>query len=327
MTVQRTEKIAVLLATYNGGKFLGEQLSSIDAQTVDNIDIWLSDDGSSDDTISIAKEYQKNWTKGTFHILRRFGPLQRHADNDQKTEMKPLTANENFRYLMLHNGIDADFFAFCDQDDIWDSEKLAEAKQYVSTQDPDKPCLFCSRTKIIDGIGNYLRLSFLFKKPPTFNNAIVQNIAAGNTILMNKKAMELIRSASRKADFVSHDWWCYLMVTGANGNVFYSKNAKTNYRQHFNNLIGENASWQARMTRLKMVLAGRFQAWNTQNIGALTKIDFLLSEEARNVLADFDSLRRSGGLLGIVKLARSKIHRQTILGNISLYLACFLRKL
>ena len=96
----------------------------------------------------------------------------------------------------------------------------------------DVPALFCSRTRIITAEGEPAGFSPLFSKKPSFRNAIVQSIAGGNTMVMNRAARDIMLEASRRTGFVSHDWWCYLILTGVGGIVHYSPTAKIGYRQH-----------------------------------------------------------------------------------------------
>ena len=85
-------------------------------------------------------------------------------------------------------------------------------------------------------------MSPLFRRPPSFRNALVQSLAGGNTMVLNRPARDLVALASRRARFVSHDWWAYLLVTGAGGAVHYSAKPLVRYRQHAHNLVGANTS-------------------------------------------------------------------------------------
>src|SRR5690606_17695974 len=123
-------------------------------------------------------------------------------------------------------------------------------------QPSDGPALYCTRTRTVSEEGSTVGLSPLFAKPPGFRNALVQSIAGANTMVMNRSAWRLVREASRRTSFISHDWWCYLIVAGAGGVVRYSPVARIGYRQHAKNLVGENNSWRARMSRLSHLMKG-----------------------------------------------------------------------
>src|SRR5690349_9818208 len=115
----------LLLATYNGGRFLGKQLDSLALQTVNDIDILVSDDGSTDGTLELLAERQPAWSKGDMRLVT--GPKKGFA--------------ENFRHLVRLAGDNHAFYAFCDQDDVWHSDKLSRALAWHAHQDPGRPAL------------------------------------------------------------------------------------------------------------------------------------------------------------------------------------------
>lgn len=317
----RKNTFAILLATWNGERFLGEQLASLANQTVDQVSLWISDDGSRDGTVSIVTKFAKTWKKGQCKVIN-------HVRQSTLDPSLPAAgSNENFRSLLKNQNIKADYYALCDQDDIWDVDKLARASAWLDGQDSSIPCLYCSRTRIISEAGSVNGLSPQFQKAPAFRNAIVQNIAAGNTIVLNNKAMEILRRSIADARFVGHDWWCYIIVTAHGGKVFYDPVPGISYRQHDGNTVGENSSWLARMTRLRWVLSGRFKKWNEVNMEGMSGISADLTPEARDVIAGFAAIRHRGGFRAVWKLFRSGIYRQSLVGTLSLYLACFLGKI
>jgi glycosyltransferase involved in cell wall biosynthesis len=309
MTVQGS--VAVLACIYNGEPFLAEQLESLAAQTFPHIDLILSDDGSTDGSRERLATFGLSWRKGRFEIVQ--GPGKGFA--------------ENFRSQIVNEAIEADYFAFCDQDDIWAPDKLSTAVDWLARQAPDRPALYCSRTRIVDNSGRPVAYSPLFTAPPSFRNAIVQSIAGGNTMVMNAAARRLMAEASRRAGFVSHDWWCYMMVTGAGGAMRYDPVPRIGYRQHEGNLVGSNDSILSRLGRSTFLLRGGFSAWTDRNIAGLRACEDLLTDEARQVLDRFDRLRGMFLPRRLVELYRSGLHRQTRAGQISLYIASAINRL
>jgi len=313
------KEFAILLATFNGARFLAEQLESLARQTEGRIDILMRDQGSTDLTLDLAREYAARWPKGEFRIL------QAAPDDDTPPTLGSFSrAGENFRNLIQLADTDHDYYAFCDQDDLWEPDKLEAARLWLDRQHIDVPALHCSRTKIVDESGSPRGMSPLFRRPPGFANAIVQNIAGGNTMVFNRAALKMLKH-SMAQPLVIHDWWTYIVVTGVGGAVYYSAEAKTRYRQHPGNLIGENMSISARWNRLRMVLSSRFAEWNDMNRRCLANIEAELTPDARDVLRHFDVARNAGGIGGVRELARSTIHRQSRLGQASLYIACLLK--
>jgi len=174
-----TARVAILLCTYHGQHYLPEQLDSFAAQTYENWAVWASDDGSEDDTHSILEDYQSRWDVGRLSI--HFGPAEGFAAN-----FLSLTCNAN---------IDADLYAYSDQDDVWEADKLARAVQWLESVPAEVPALYCSRTRLVDANNNEVGVSPLFAKAPSFANALMQNIGGGNTMVFNNAARNLLREA------------------------------------------------------------------------------------------------------------------------------------
>lgn len=305
------KRVAVLLAVFNGAEFLQSQIGTLASQTIARIDVWASDDGSKDRSMAILEQAAKDWKKGSFRIVE--GPRRGFA--------------ANFSSLVTNTDSDADYFAFCDQDDLWDENKLAEALDWLAVQDETRPALYCSRTRTITVDGRDVGFSPLFPKTPSFRNALVQSIAGANTMVMNRAAWDVLQEASRRTRFVSHDWWCYLMVTGVGGTVHYSPVARIGYRQHPTNVVGENNSWRARISRLGYLMEGRFVRWNDINLAALAACEDMLTPDALEVIRLFKKARKASLFSRFATLLRSGLYRQTAYGQIGLYVACLLRKL
>lgn len=299
------------MCTYNGEQYLIEQLDSIKKQDIYHIDIWVSDDGSSDSTYELLRSYQKKWNKGLFEI--KDGPRKGFA--------------ANFLSLISDLDIIADYYAFSDQDDIWEVDKLVRAIDNLGKNDNNKPALYCSRTKLIAQCGKDLKYtSPLFSKKPSFANAIVQSLAGGNTMVINNKARELVCKAKAQ-NIISHDWWVYMLVSGADGHIFYDSTPSVQYRQHENNEIGTNLTWNARLNRIKMVLNGRFCDWNDTNTKALQKNRHLLTECNQRIFDAFVDARRASGIKRMYLIMKSGVYRQTVIGNIALFTAALLNRL
>lgn len=302
-------RTAVVLATYNGGTFLSEQLESIRFERGGPIDLFISDDGSRDRTQELLSETAGRWPHGQVQLFS--GPKRGFA--------------ENFRSLMVNAPIDADMVAFCDQDDIWHEDKLDIAWAALSRE--DGPAMFCSRTRSIDAEGKPSGLSPLFTREPAFRNALVENIAGGNTMVFNRAAWALLRESAARASFVYHDWWAYIVVTGAGGRVFYSAEPLVDYRQHDANAIGLGNSALSRLGRVGALLTGSVRRNNEAHIAALKASCTLLTPEARKVLAEFESAHLASFPVSLRHLRRSGVFRQTLYGQAGLWVAGVLGRL
>jgi glycosyltransferase involved in cell wall biosynthesis len=307
----KVPKVALLLCTMQGQRFLAEQLNSIANQSHPVWEIWASDDGSDDHTHAILEYYQSHW--GADRISIHAGPAE--------------GSTANFLSLTCRADIDAEYFAYADQDDIWEADKLERAVAWLETVPPEVPALYGSRTLLVDARNQHIGYSPLFNKAPGFRNALVQNVAGGNTMVFNRAARELLQRAGENVQAVTHDWWAYMVVTGCGGQVHYDPYPTVRYRQHENNLIGSNNGWLARMHRITLLLRGRFKRWNDANIASLREIEPLLTADNRRLLDDFAEARSSGFVRRLLGLRRTGVFRQTLLGNIGLVVAAAINRL
>jgi glycosyltransferase involved in cell wall biosynthesis len=302
--------ICILLCKLDGERFLEEQLRSVDTSAFSSAHFLVSDDQSQDDGIAITKRVL-NERNFTFTI--RTGPNEGFA--------------ENFRSLILAADLRYDFYAFCDQDDVWHKDKLTVAVSQITQHASDVPVLYGTRTRITDAENKPIGFSPLFSKPPSFRNALVQSIAGGNTMVMNRAALLLLQKACAEVRFVSHDWFAYQMITGAGGVFIMDQTPHIDYRQHENNAVGTNTGFWATLERMEAAIGGRFGYWNGINIAALEANRALLTVDACDVI-DLFKFARTGSLAVRLKaLSQSGVYRQTLKGTFSLWAACLLKRL
>ncbi len=145
-------------------------------------------------------------------------------------------------------------------------------------------------------------------------------------MVFNKAARDLIVESSYNTEIVSHDWWCYQIISGAGGTVIYDREPCLKYRQHSKNLVGANMSWKSRIIRLHGLLKGRFCDWNDINISALVKNKALLTRQNQANLENFIKARNSSFFRRLLLFIRSGIYRQTLLGNLGLLLGITINK-
>lgn len=299
--------VTVLLCTYNGAAYIAQQLDSISSQSGCQPGVIISDDGSTDGSVSILEEYvlrhpQVSW---------RGGPAQGFV--------------RNFFSLISDPDVKGEFFALSDQDDIWVDDHLAGAVAWLESVPGDTPALYASRTRLINDDGEVIGLSPYHPRPPSFHNALIQNIASGNTMVFNRAARDLLAQLGRHAMPVWHDWALYQVVTACGGRVFYDQNPTVLYRQHDGNAIGAQWTLSSRWYRLRILLRGRFRAWNAQNLAALEGISEHMTAESRDLLLRFMEVRQRktpwGRVAGLYQLG---LYRQTRIGQIGLYMAAIL---
>jgi glycosyltransferase involved in cell wall biosynthesis len=305
-----TARIAILMCTKNGAAFLADQLQSIADQTHENWVLMVSDDGSTD---------------GTKAILERFAGIQAHQSIIRSGPGRGVCAN--FLSLATDPSIEADYFAFSDQDDIWRQDKLRRALTWLGTVPNETPALYCGRTELISFDGKSYGLSPLFTRPPAFRNALVQNLAGGNTMVFNRAAKRIVETAGT-SEVVLHDWWLYQLVSAAGGLVLYDPQPMIKYRQHPDSLIGSYRGWRARAARIRRTIDGRFHDWNEAHITALRRLaNDLILRSNRDVVELFAQARSASLLKRLGYLKKSGVYRQTRLGNLALVAATIMKRI
>lgn len=208
--------IVVLLATYNGEKYLVDFLESLCRQSEKNFKVIVRDDGSTDNTLPILENYQDKLQIEIMESVKRLGPAF------------------SFLELLKCCGDQFDFYFFADQDDYWHAskieraiDKLASCKNGVS--------LYCSRLEYVDQ--NLVHIDYSrIPKIISFENALVENIATGCTVAINNAARRVIID-NPPTQLIMHDWWFYIVAV-ALGKVIYDPFPSIKYRQHGNNMIG-----------------------------------------------------------------------------------------
>ena len=207
--------IQILLSTYNGEKYLKEQLDSFLA--LDNFEacsVLIRDDGSTDGTKEILREYER---------LDQF--VVCYGEN--------CGVSKSYWWLLEHSDRICEYFAFSDQDDVWLPNKLTIAIQKIeSCSNPEIPTLFASRSLIVNEQLVPIGKSILPLYGLSFFTAMVQNMCPGHTQVMNRKLCDWLQRGDISRDHAL-DWWTYLITSG-NGQVVFSYEFTVIHRMHNN---------------------------------------------------------------------------------------------
>jgi glycosyltransferase involved in cell wall biosynthesis len=300
-------RVCVILAYFNGSKYLKEQLHSIDCQEGVEVELVIVDDCSDLQEFDYLKQQVKLLKVKTKVIKnpRNLGSTDTYLSSLTKVISK------------------FDFYAFADQDDIWLENKLSVAIDKILKEDRIKPTLYGSRTRIMWSDGSLGPLSQK-RKSPSFRNALSQSLAGGNTMVFCDKAAKLLaKSYKKNVTYSAHDWWCYILITGADGKVVFDNEPYILYRQHERNLIGENNSFVSKVRRFKMLFQGVFKLWNDQNINAILNSRELFIERNLEIVKSFDKARRLGATGRFRAFFKLRIFRHSLLSNLGLLVGWF----
>ncbi len=227
--------VLVLLSTYNGEQFIEEQIKSLLDQEGIDIRILIRDDGSSDGTVDIIKNLQQS------------GKID-------------LVLGENIGYAksfmtLIHLAANqvADYYAFCDQDDIWESNKLKVAVTALG-QSRNEPALYLSQAKIVDSNLKAIDTTF-HKRKVDLGSVLEHNYAIGCTMVFNENLRSLLDiNLSDMSLTCGHDSWVYLVALAIDAQLVFDLNGYVLYRQHGTNASGKIISVQQGLNAVKKIL-------------------------------------------------------------------------
>lgn len=282
------------MSTFNGEKYLLDQIVSIKNQLTEHDHLIIRDDGSTDNTTSILR-----------------------AINDSNIEVifgDNLGFAKSFLWLIYYVGTNYDIYMLSDQDDIWMNHKISRARERLK-QTPH-PHLYCSRLQLVSQDLKPLGLSPKINRAPSFENAVCENIVTGCTIALNKSAVTLIREISINDLFQEkiayHDWWIYLNLSKF-GSVEWDETPTIFYRQHQNNVIGMGSGLSRYLIILKFVLRNSWIEIMTTQLQAFLKLrENKLSPAEKQWLESISAPTRGNMFLNILK--DNKLKRQSKLG-------------
>lgn len=222
--------VLVLMSTYNGEKYLREQIDSILEQCGVNVSLLVRDDGSTDKTLNILYEYQL-FGKLTFYTGTNIGPQL------------------SFMHL-LQNAPECEYYAFADQDDIWLKDKLSCAVNKLKEKE-ERPALYFSQTQLTDENLNK-KESVIINPLLTFGESLIYKFIGGCTMVMNNKLRISISDKLPKI-MPMHDIWIYSIAMAIDAFVVFDKSRHILYRQHSNNTVGQGQGfiyeWNLRKKR------------------------------------------------------------------------------
>lgn len=214
-------RVVILLSTYNGAAFLPEQLESFVAQTLPGWVLYWRDDGSTDNTIEILRDFAAGAGQGRCLEAENSG--------------EHLGVCGSFLSL-LRTAPEAEAVAFSDQDDVWLPGKLDRALTALDGAGT-RPVLYCARQYLVDKTLHGVKLSPPLGRAPEFPACLTQNVATGNTVVLNAAAAACVAAAGCPRDTI-HDWWSFIVVSACDGKLIFDDQPQVLYRLHGRNLIG-----------------------------------------------------------------------------------------
>ena len=263
-------KIAVLMSTYNGEKYIRTQIESILSQKTDaEVKLIVRDDGSKDKTLDILKEYGIDYYTGN-----NLGPAGSFIDLVKRTE-------------------GYDYYAFADQDDYWMENKLEESMKLL--RQISGPGLMYSNPEVVDKeLVTYGRR--VYRKKPYTNMETV--VCAGNiigcTIMFNEELAQYIRKHRLPQHIKMHDYYLAAVCVSIGGSIRFDDNSYMKYRQHGNNTEGVPVSkLQTLLNRIGEVKTKSKVSISEQAAEILTEYGTDITEDAKRWLTKVSQYRNN----------------------------------
>lgn len=304
-----SSKVVILISTYNGEKYLKDQLDSLRNQTYGNIRIIARDDGSSDATLDILKSYN-------IEVM----PLS-----------KNLGAKGSFGILLEYaiENSDGDYFMFCDQDDIWKKDKAQKTleKMKEHSHNHSGPTLIHTDLSVVDDKLNILNNSFwdyqnLDPNSKFLCNFIVQNNITGCTAMIDRELAQLSLPIPHEA--IMHDWWIG-MTASAFGKIIHLDESTILYRQHDSNDVGaKKFDVGFILENVKNILSQKytdtFTRYVEQSSAFLSRHNHALDNNTIKMLEEFSNIREKNKIEKVRILLSHKLLKQDLVRNIGLFL-------
>jgi len=315
-----TARIYILLGTYNGARFIGEQLRSIQAQTVSNWNLLVRDDGSQDGTLEVVADVARHDERircvgdghGRLGIVGNFGELMRiaHAEG-------------------------ADYIFFSDQDDVWVSNKIADQLTYLKEMESRHgqkiPVLVYSDLEVVSEQLERIHPSFMcyqgliHESHDPLRVLLTQNFVTGCATAINCPLLEL--AIPLPADVIMHDWWLALCAAAC-GRIGHLPNPTLRYRQHDSNQIGAQR-FLAMMNPLSLRTRRRWKEGGRQLFKSIGQAALLsdrivsrratCSVETLSLLKRFASCAQEGRFRRLWTVSQLGLRRQGVLRQLLLY--------
>ena len=214
-------RIVVLISTYNGEKFLCEQLNSLLAQDAGSVDIFLRDDGSSDGTQKILNYYSQHYSN-----IRWFRG---------KSNIKPA---HSFLELIQRVSTSYDFYFFCDQDDYWNPDKITSAISSFNNNITFPGLYYCATELVDENLNNIGKDYREYRYSSNLVYSFLRgSLITGCTICINRGLLNALRQYS-PSPVLMHDSWVHLLCLSLGGVIIADPTPHIKYRQHTSNVLG-----------------------------------------------------------------------------------------
>lgn len=310
--------IAIIMGTYNGEKYIREQIESILTQDYSEWKLFVFDDGSKDGTEEIVTEYVEKYPDKIYF---------------QKNKKNFGAAGNFFNGIKETVGFfpEAEYFCFSDQDDVWVKDKLSRSLVKIKEIEKGRPALVFSDVAITDKnltitASSYFEAEKVDRTKISLNYLLMENKLIGGTVMINKALLEAELAAEKKGlipykKAKMHDWWFGLIAAGL-GEIGYVDGFTEYYRQHGNNVVGGesfNSYVRARLSKIYEIRR-RINQNIEQGEEFLRYFGDNLSNEELNIVKEFVRLKYMGFFGRKISIIKNKFLKSGFIRNIALFI-------
>lgn len=279
-------RVSIVLSTYNGERYIEEQINSILSSSYQDTDLYIRDDGSSDRTMEILEGYRSS-TPDRIHVIRN-----------------EVNLGVTLNFLQGVCDTTADYIMLCDQDDVWKPNKIGDTLKRMRHMEAqlgkDIPLAVFTDATVVDGSLNTLHDSFfrigkLDPRKTDLPHILMENKLIGCTVMINASLRRVLKSRKLPEKARYHDWWIALIAASC-GKIGFLPEQTMLYRQHGTNVVGSRSFlsyFKDRITSLKKQ-KGAILALENQAKEFLELYREYLSEDSKGVLRQFAGLQDTG---------------------------------
>lgn len=323
--------VNIIMATYNGDKYLREQIDSILNSNYTDWNLLICDDGSTDDTVDIVTEYVLRYSDRIFLYRnpKNMGPALNFLQGLKMMNQQSGAKGSNTSECWIRNSSNrTGYFMFCDQDDVWQRDKIertldcmrALEKKYSKEQ----PILVCTDAAVVNESLQPIHPSFyqfnkLNKNNSDLSHLLMENKCIGCTMMINSKLASFVQTLPSSARF--HDWWLALIAVSF-GHIAYLQKPTMQYRQHENNVVGTSSFQKYAISRMSNGKKLKRNLMDTQKQAEefLVMYESRLDEKQKQLIKSFSTLYKKNWLKRRCIVLRYSFLKTGVIRNIGILL-------
>lgn len=304
--------VAVIMASYNGEKYLAEQIESILASSFSDFELFIYDDGSKDNTVNIVRAYEKQYP-GKIHLH------QNEVNLGVTLNFLEAVARTDREYIML-----------CDQDDVWKPDKIAKSIKRMKSMESiygKELCLAVfTDAEVVDGelkpISNsFFTFNRLDPRKTDLAHILMENKLIGCTVMINGNIRRLLSSNSLPKQAKFHDWWLAL-IAASMGKISFINEGSLYYRQHGANLVGGSGFISYMKNRLANLHIQKEALYRSmyQAEEFLTIYKAYIDEDNARLIRSFAQLKNTGLIKRRINILKYGYLKSGLIRNLGLLL-------